>query len=75
MDGGQDGLSGELIFEQTLRKSQHVKIWGGGRGEEETTGRKSQLQTQLGIFEEQKEGQCGWSGGNEGKWFEMRLEG
>lgn len=29
MDGGQDGLPGELIFEQTLRKSHHVKIRGG----------------------------------------------
>lgn len=62
-----------LISEQALimRKSQHVKMWG----EERATDRKSQLQTQLGRFEEQEEGQRGWNGGDERKCFKMRSEG
>ena len=52
-------------------KSQHVKMWG----EERATDGKSQLQTQLGRFEEQEEGQRGWNGGDERKCFKMRSEG
>lgn len=51
------GFWEKALFEQILimKKNQHVKIWG----KEETVGARVQLQSQLGIFEGQTEGQCG----------------
>lgn len=61
-------MKSELIV--IIRISQHVQIWG----KEGTVIRKTQLLNQLGIFEEQKEGQCAWRGVKEGKLLKMEGE-
>lgn len=68
--GDRTGFREKEIFEQILimGKSQHVTNWR----EEGAMSTRTQLQNQLGIFEEQKEG---WSGVNEGKWLKMKWEG
>lgn len=53
------GFWERVLFEQILimKKNQLVKIWG----EEEAVSTSAQLQSQLGVFEVQTEGHCGWS--------------
>lgn len=57
MDGAWDRLPGECAIRADIdhaEESTHEDLGGSGR-----VGTKAQLQNKLGIFEEEKEGQCG----------------